>query len=302
MILIDFSQIVVASAFALKAEIVGNEYPDILNILRHGVLTSIKNYRGKYCASYGSEVIILCDGESGYWRKDLYEHYKGNRKENRDKSDMPWEEIQQAKKTLIEELRKVLPYRIMQHPKAEADDLFAIVVREIANKRKASNALFDDTEPVLMVASDGDLKQLHSSTVQQYSPTSEKLVKLDGETPDSFLKQKILTGDSGDFVPNVFNPIDCLHEKVRQKPATQKKMEPILKFDYDSLEEGTDDPLVKERIQLNRKLVSFYEIPKWIVEEVVADYSNKIEGSREKLYRYLAANKCNLLLGDIQKF
>ena len=302
MILVDASQIIVATAFALKSEIIGKEQKEICDILRHGTLNTLKSFKMKYSKDYGDELILLCDGER-YWRKDIYPYYKGDRKQKRDASDMPWDMIHESKKQLIDEFKTVLPYRVLHHSKAEADDLFAIMVREVASKRIDETSLFDpESEKVIMISSDGDLKQLHSSTVRQFSPMSNSFVKIEEKNPMEFLKKKILVGDRGDFICNCFSPFGSLHNGVRQKPATEAKMALILKESYETLEDGTDDPEIKERIKLNRKLMSFYEIPKDIIDEVLIEYQKPFKSSRDKFYRYLSSKGCKHLLGEIQKF
>lgn len=303
MILVDYSQAIVANAFALRSEIVGTSQEDVTSILRNGTLSMLKSYKRRFSPTYGDEIVVLCDGNN-YWRKDLYPSYKGNRKKIRDESDLPWDLIGSAKEQLVGELIEVSPYRFIRVNRAEADDIFAVICRRIAAERFDPRSLFDPvSESVLMVASDEDLKQLHSPTVRQWSPMTDKMVTLEPkETPMDFLKKKILTGDRGDWIPNVFNDLSCLDDGIRQKPATEKKMLPLLECEYSKMEEGTEDVPTKKRIELNRKLISFDEIPKEIIDEIIAEYNKPNKGNREKLYRYLSKHRCAMLLAEIAKF
>ena len=300
MITVDFSQAVIASCFVFKDDLRKADISECVNIIRHAFLTTLKGYKQKFMGEYGSELVLLADGDS-YWRKDIFPEYKFSRKKQREDSDMPWDKVNECKKILLEEMKKYSPYRILIHPKAEADDLFAILVRYVAAKRVDETALFDaESERVIMCASDGDLKQLHSKTVRQHSPMTKTFVTLDGVKPEAFLREKILTGDSGDGIPNVFSSKTCFVEKVRQTPCTQKKMAPILESAV--LEDGTHDEFVRDRITLNRTLVDFNEIPEYIITEVLELYSKPHRGNKESLFRYLSKNRCSMLLDEIDKF
>jgi 5'-3' exonuclease len=90
MILIDYSQVSLASILTFQRELKGNP-EEVKNLIRHVTLSTIKSYKKKYGREFGN-VVICCDGRK-YWRKEFFEHYKASRKKNRDASDLDWKLI-----------------------------------------------------------------------------------------------------------------------------------------------------------------------------------------------------------------
>jgi len=86
MILIDNNQVIIANLFSLLKH--NNELDE--NLLRHMILNTYRMYRKKFHNKYG-ELVICNDSRS--WRKDIFENYKANRKKQKDKSDMDWNEV-----------------------------------------------------------------------------------------------------------------------------------------------------------------------------------------------------------------
>ena len=93
---------------------------------------------------------------------------------------------------------------------AEADDIIGTLVPIYARDQK-----------ILILSSDGDFLQLqqYGSNVKQYNPSQKKYVK--SENPILELKEKIIRGDKGDGIPNMFSPSDCFVRDLRQKPITK---------------------------------------------------------------------------------
>lgn len=295
MILIDFSQFAIASLSHFFEDI-KKDPKDAEGIGRHAILAKIASIRHKF-REYG-EVVICVDGEN-YWRKDIFPYYKASRKTAREESDIPWKEIHAIMDLVREELAEHSPYKVIQHDKAEADDLIGILVK-LCNSRLVPVGLDMDSEPVIIQSRDGDMKQLLTNpNVKQYDPMYEKYLKLDMPVKE-FLRRKILTGDAGDGIPNCFSPVDSFVTKTRQKPCTEKRMAPLL--ECANMADGTDDEAVKDRIDLNEQLISFAKIPRWLEEEVLEMYSQKPKGNKMSLFKYLGDKRCTLLMEDINKF
>jgi hypothetical protein len=297
MLILDYSQICHAAIYQFEDDLRDNT-EDVLNLFRHSILSTIKFYKKKF-KEYSSEIVIACDGRS-YWRKEIFPHYKASRKKNREDRNLPWDKIFAAIDQMAIDISENFPYKVIRIDKAEADDIMAVIVEEICNKRMIQNGLETEAEPVLMVSTDKDMSQLQKySNVSQYSPFTQKFIKLEC-SPKEFLRRLILTGDSGDGICNCFSPEDSFVTKTRQKPASEKKMEPFLLAE--NMLDATDDEFIKNRIIMNTRLISFAAIPKYVRESIVDEYNTKILGNKTKAYQYLAKHKCKMLLESIEDF
>ena len=90
MILIDYNQVSLAAILTFRQDLQKSP-EEVRNLIRHITLSNILNYKKKYGAEYG-EVVICCDGRK-YWRREVFPHYKGDRKKSREKSDFDWKLI-----------------------------------------------------------------------------------------------------------------------------------------------------------------------------------------------------------------
>lgn len=283
MIIIDFSGISIAP-IAMGAA----KYDDE-NLIRHMILNSIRMYRQKF-KEYG-EIVIVADG-GGNWRKDIYPEYKGNRKKNRDESKIDWDEAFRIINMVLNELKTYLPYKVVHQWGCEADDSIAAIVRWTQE--------FGNYEKVMIVSSDKDFKQLQKyDNVSQYSPLTKKLIKEDN--PRLQLAEMILTGDSGDGVPNVLSDDDTLiTEGKRQNVLSKKKKEALLENPKSLGEE------VYRNWIRNQKMIDLTETtacPVHIQEEIINTFTKQDPTSnRSKVWPYLVDKKCRLLLENVQEF
>jgi hypothetical protein len=297
-IVIDYSQVCIAALTPFFDEL-GSNPSSVENLGRHAILSKIKAIRVQF-KEFG-ELVIACDGKN-YWRKDIHPNYKGLRKKAREESNIPWPEIYRVMDMVRVELAENSMYKVIRHERAEADDIMAILTLHIANKRLVEVGLEQDYQRIILITSDGDMKQLHiTPNVYQYSPMHAKYVRLDkGQSAKDFLRHKIIVGDSGDCVPNVFSDINCIFDKIRQTPATAKRVNPIL--ESANLIDGAPDDKIKARLEQNEILVSFDKIPQWLIDEIIEMYDTKPKGNRMTMFKYLAENKCRLLMDEIQQF
>lgn len=298
MIVIDYSGVAIAAIMMFQEDL---HKPDdeLENIIRHVILSSIKNIKKRHNREYGPTMVIACDGQD-YWRKDIFPHYKASRKKEREKSDIPWEKIHRYMDLVREELREHFPYKVIRVNKAEADDVFAVIVNDIALNSTTKVGLYDEEEPVLIVSSDKDLKQLLvRPSVKMWLHRDNKFAKLE-EPVKMFLRRLILTGDTGDGVPNVFSPNDSFVAGIRQKPATEKKMAPLL--EAKNMADAAPDDLIKQRILENAKLIAFNFIPEYVQEEIREAYHAPVGGNKMTIFNYLASKKMKQMLEDIEEF
>mgnify|MGYP003335010394 CR=1 FL=1 len=157
---------------------------------------------------------------------------------------------------------------------AEADDVIGTLVPTFAAKEK-----------ILILSSDGDFLQLQKyPNVKQYNPAQKKYVK--SENPALELKEKIIRGDKGDGIPNIYSPSDCFVRDLRQKPITKGTLEKYLKEDVKNY--SYDDLTNFGR---NQTLIDLSFIPQDIKEKIINNYDEAKPASRQKLLNYFIEKK-----------
>ena len=253
------------------------------NMVRHMILNSLRSYRTKFADEYG-EMVIACDN-TNYWRKQRFPYYKANRKKAQEKSEMDWKSIFECMNKIRSELKEYFPYRVIDIESAEADDIISTLVR------------VNSLEKILILSGDKDFIQLHTyGNVKQYDPTRKKWINHDN--PDRYLDEHILKGDSGDGVPNVLSPDNCLVIGQRQKPLTQKKIDALLEL---GLAGKLDHPLFTNYMR-NKELIDLRNVPSEIGAKVVESYDKQEGKGREKLMNYFITNKLKNLMESIGEF
>ncbi len=297
MIVIDYSCMSIAAITGFKEDLRRDE-DHVSNLIRHVIITTIKNYKKQFSKEFGNEIVIACDS-APYWRKDVFEYYKYKRKKNREDSDIPWDLIFKYMNETKEALIEYFPWKVISVQGAEADDILAVMVQNIA-VHNGSGPLDDSPEKTVLVTKDKDSKQLLTHpNIRQWSPYEKAFVKLDMSSK-MFLRRLILTGDSGDGIPNVFSPIDTFYTGVRQKAATEKKMEAML--NADNMLDAAPDDFTRNRIIENTRLISFNAIPKNIRDKIINAYDFKPKGNKMSILKYLASKDMKLLINDIEQF
>lgn len=301
MIVIDYSGVAIAAITGFKEDLQRDE-EHVANLIRHVVLSTIKNYKKKFRKEYGNELVIAVDS-APYWRKAIFPHYKAKRKKSREESDIPWDLIHKYMRLVLEDIREHFPWKVIAVQSAEADDIMAVLAQDIAVRNGKSDSLLDTEdapEKTVIISSDKDLKQLMTHpNIRCWSPYQEAYAKLD-EPVKMFLRRLILKGDPGDGVPNVFSPDDSFMTGIRQKPATEKKMQPLL--EAANMLEATDDETLKQRIIENTRLISFSGIPKSLRQQIIDAYYVEPTGSKMKILKYFAKNDMKRMLDDLDDF
>jgi len=279
MLLIDLSQVVFSG---LLSQISPKEKLEE-DLVRHIILNTLRNHIKKF-KEYG-DVVICCDSKV-YWRKQHYKHYKAHRKEIRDKSPLDWNLIFKVLNELKQDLRKHFPYRVIEVDGAEADDVVAVLT-----------AKYSHSDPVLILSSDSDYKQLQKyKNVKQYNPMLG--VYVTSPDPIKELKEKVIRGDRGDNIPNILSHDEIFLTKVRQKSITAKLLDNWLNNDMDKV--LTEDQLLKYK--RNRLLIDFDYIPKDIIEQIVNAYEEIVPSPRKNIYTYMVERRLVSLLEHIGDF
>jgi hypothetical protein len=144
--------------------------------------------------------------------------------------------------------------------------------------------------------SDGDFLQLqqYGSNVKQYNPSQKKFVK--SENPKLELKEKIIRGDKGDGIPNIFSPSDCFVRDLRQKPITQKTLDKYLDEQVEKYSETDQTNFVR-----NQSLIDLTFIPTEIKTKIINTYE-ETKPAKGKLLNYFIEHKLKNLMEVIEEF
>jgi hypothetical protein len=280
MILVDLNQVLLAG---LMAQIANQKGKLDEHLIRHMVLNIIRNHVKNFRAEYG-EVVLCCDNRK-YWRKEYFPFYKANRKKNRDKSDLDWHLIFDMLAKFKQELKDNFPYKVLDVEGAEADDIIGTLA-----PRQAAH------EKVLILSSDGDFLQLQNyPNVKQYNPSQKKYVI--SKKPILELKEKIIRGDKGDGIPNIFSPGDCFVRDLRQKPITQKILDKYLNEEIINW----NDELAVTGYSRNSVLIDLKNIPGDIKEKIINTYE-ETKPAKGKLLNYFIEHKLKNLMEVIEEF
>lgn len=295
-ILLDYSQVAIAGAFAFGSDLEkGKDAAKAADIIRHATLTSILNYKKTYGKKYG-DMIICVDGKEN-WRKKVFPEYKAHRAAARQESKMDWKQLFDLIDDLRADLMEVFPYRVIFEDEAEGDDVIAVLTKHITETETIDVGLVQEAPPILIVSSDGDFKQLHKhKNVKQWNPLMKKLVK---PPEKNFLLEKIVRGDPGDGVPNIRMPDHAIVSGLRQKPITEKFLNEV----YAVREAGWNSMKAEQRnFQRNQTLIDFDCIPERVSQSILSKYTAPPKRDLNKIMQYLIKHKCRMLLNDLQSF
>ena len=307
MIIVDFSQIMImsiSSAFnSFKEELTED-------MIRHIFLNVIREYRTKYSGEFGNELILACDGRYN-WRKDYFPYYKFKRAQGRAESPLDWEFVFKCMDNLKTDIKTYFPYKLVEVAGCEGDDVIAVLVNEFARTRFVENKNaysldFDGAtpEPILIISADKDFLQLQLySNVKQYSPFKKGLITEPDIKYSRYLK--ILKGDVGDGVMNVFSDDDTLVTNKRQTVASQKRLAPLIEslMATDRLPDNTDFK-IKRNFERNKTLIDLYElqIPDNLKLSIIDAYKQAPVNPRSEILKYLQKYQLKNLLSNIKDF
>jgi hypothetical protein len=281
----DYSQVMLATLFANIGNHTNIEMSE--DLLRHMFLMSLKHNRKKFHEEYG-EIVICCDGKNS-WRREAFPYYKANRRTSREKSDMDWNEVFRIMGVIREEMQEFFPYKVIQIDHCEADDIIGTLCHEYGTE------LNTGSERVLILSGDKDFIQLQKySNVDQYNPAMKKYVRHD--SPNDYLVEHIFKGDTGDGVPNILSPDNCLVIGERQKSMTAKRMA-LFKESIDNMDEMT-----KIRYNRNKTLIDLESTPEEYRQQILDAFNEEKTFGRKKLFNYFIEKRLKNLMTDIQDF
>lgn len=202
MVLIDFSSVVhrmIHTSIAnVKPTKKNGKYitSEFIGLTKYYIFQDLFGIKQEHGPKFGDIVICLDKSSHGYWRKDVYPGYKASRKKGRDESEVDYSEVFASIDGVIEQIRLNLPWKVIEVPKAEADDIMLVLARE-----------YNKYENVLIHSPDKDMIQAQrdNDTVFQYSSLTKKWIVPENKHDhmEHWIMEHVCLGDPGDEVPKV---------------------------------------------------------------------------------------------------
>jgi len=169
---------------------------EFIGLTKYYILQDLFGIKQEHEAKFGNLVICLDKSANGYWRKDVYAGYKSSRKKGRDESEINFGEVFKEIDELIEQIKNNLPWKVIEVPKAEADDIMLVLAKE-----------YNKYENVLIHSPDKDMIQAQrdNDTVFQYSALTKKWLVPENKHDhmDHWIMEHVCLGDASDDVPKV---------------------------------------------------------------------------------------------------
>jgi len=289
MILIDYSQVCVASILAFSSDLKKTSDSNKIDLIRHVALNSIKSYKKKFGKEFG-DIVIACDGRN-YWRKEFFSNYKGLRKKAREESDLDWKVIFDTLSEIREDIKSYFHYKVIHVDRCEADDVIGVLVETTQE--------FGKCEPVMIVSSDKDFKQLHAyDNVKQFSPMLKKQIVVNKKELQAWLIEHIVKGDAGDGVPNIMSKDDVFMIGERQKSVSAKRLQEFNDNGFNACKNDEE----RRNWHRNSTLVDFKYIPEDVKQTIIEAFEVEPKGDKNAIMNYLIKNKCRNLLNEIEEF
>ena len=291
MIIVDLNQVMIANIMALYGKHIG-ETPIELDLFRSTTLNTLRSFNKKFSGEYG-EMVIASDGKRS-WRKDVFPHYKANRKKNREKSDIDWTLIFNNLTAVREELKEFFPYRVIHLDGAEADDIIGVLVSEFSKRVGFAK------ENILILSGDKDFIQLQAYnsavSVKQYDPINKKYIQ--SADPKQYMKEHILKGDVGDGIPNFLSVDNSFVDNIRQKPILKKNLNEWMLL---PVEQFCNEEMLRN-YRRNETLIDLSKTPQSLREKIMFEYERQSGKDKSKIFNYFIKNKLKVLMESINDF
>lgn len=253
-----------------------------VDMIRHMVMNSLRNYNKMFKKEYGS--MVLCSDASDPWRRQVFPLYKYSRRKGRDEDQRDWTEIFNILHNIKQELKDNFPYVVLTLDNTEADDIIAVLCKEAKEK-------------VMIISGDKDFIQLQKYThVKQYAPIQKKMIGEDID-PVVFLREQIIKGDRSDGIPNILSEDDIFTTDKKQAPITKKRL--LEWSNIDNIPLGSETKKYYER---NKTLIDLDEIPDRIYNNILNEYKSYKVNDRSQLLTYFIENKLKVMIENISDF
>jgi hypothetical protein len=283
MILLDYSGVAIASITSQLVRDKTKNFDEQLG--RHIILNNIRTTRNKFKSKFGEIVLCIDDYSSSYWRKDYFPYYKHSRKKKYE-TGIDWNAIYNILNNVREELREYFPYKIIQVPKCEADDIIGTLS-------------FNAVEPTVIISKDEDFQQLRSKERDIFQYIYTKKAFASSVNVEKALKEKIIRGDVGDGIPNILSPDDTFVTGGRQKKLSNKSVIEWLNKDP---KDFCSTPEMLHNYHRNELLIDLSKIPEQYKNNILTAYNDATINNRSKLMNYFIKYKLRNLSEYLGEF
>lgn len=262
LILVDYSSTAISAITTSEISMMEN-FP----VAREKILSSLRKISRNFKKEYG-ELVICVDDKRGSWRKEIFPYYKASRKKAQEESEFNWKAIYKNMYDVLEEIKENFHYKVIQCDRTEADDVMAVLSLEYDGKH-------------IIVSKDKDMTQLTSKeNIKVFSPLVDEFITQ--PNLDYHVFCHIVKGDRSDGITNILSDDDTLiTEGKRQKPVSQKNLDKWYVDRIDFMKEHG------EKFERNKKLISLFEIPDEIKQEIIREFEDYKVNSRAKILTYL---------------
>ena len=251
MILVDANQI------AIYHLMVRQKIEDGINIdsIRRSIVRVLARIQKQFGPEYGK--MVLCYDDKNYWRSQVFPYYKKNRKQERETSKYDWDLVFSVLNKIRDEIRRNLPYYVIQVQGAEADDVIATLTRKHHLEDK-----------ILILSADKDFIQLQRhDNVKQYDPIRNRWIE--NENPTQYLQEHIIRGDRSDGIPNILTCDDAIVNGKAQKKMSKEKISALASMDPSDF----TNYIRLRNWKRNSELIDFAKIPRPIVDNILMTFS-----------------------------
>jgi hypothetical protein len=251
MILVDANQI------AISHLMVRQKIEDGINIdsVRRSIVRVLARIQKQFGPEYGK--MVLCYDDKNYWRTQVFPFYKKNRKQERETSKYDWDMVFSVLNKIRDEIRRNLPYYVIQVQGAEADDVIAALSR-----------YNHSTDKILILSADKDFIQLHKyPTVKQYDPIRNRWIE--NENPIQYLQEHIIRGDRSDGIPNILTCDDAIVNGKTQKKMSKEKISALASMNPSDF----TNYIRLRNWKRNSELIDFAKIPRPIVDNIIMTFN-----------------------------
>ena len=179
-----------------------------------------------------------------------------------------------------DEIKRNLPFSVLQVHGAEADDIIATLARE---NRKTQ-------EPTLILSADKDFIQLHRFPwVKQYDPIRNRWIQNDD--PVQYLQEHIIRGDRSDGIPNILTCDDAIVNGKAQKKMSKEKISALASMDPSEF----TNYIRLRNWRRNAELIDFARIPRQIHDSIVMTYNKSKSKSTINIQFFIDNNIQDLI-------
>lgn len=226
--------------------------PDFEDALFRHIKNDFCKIRRKYI--HLTEIWFALDcPRADIWRRELYQEYKATRVHDasfdRDIFDKVISYIQREARRLM--------LRVVGHPRLEADDICYILSRVLEGDKDYAY------DKLIIIANDNDYLQLCSDKISVVNKEGRSIRERGCGDAAQDLMRKVLMGDKSDNIPPVCAGIG---------PKTADKLLALTPTELDEwLVKRGGGESVRDRLELNRKLVDMTHIPIEFAQEFCAE-------------------------------